>query len=698
MSISPNPKLKNKPATVLSVPTNQLLVEFPDDWSALSQRYTLWRYRLSEHQDNHKRFADRYFYERFTNAYKNQFDQPFYFYTFDTPAAALYTLAPHGQQPEPWFYPFGTKAQPEEICGEVVAPDEVRPHILLKLLVALCFYEASPNDQERRVCQSKFYLRVKGKSGNNFLTVVEVKPTVEQENTVPYPLTLTVEANYFAKARSAEDRTNTALGAYYELFDSQGHTYFRQLRPSQVTTFEGDLYQRKMLPGKRAQADWHNDGDKANTNKYKESRSYLVHHVQERLTEFMNRYGFRVKAAEEPMERQLNRKELLPLQRFNAIQVLDNRLNKSATGIEKYLDWLVTFAFPASNGATTLPFELVESTAIDATKPLLVLNDTDKSAFGYTDDKPNLLTEHGIEDPYKSLYKALPGVIKQSLNVNPNRAEEFSQPQDYLNYSLISSSQPKPEAATAADKKAANEFKSLARNLEVCLSELWLKWVISAKADDGLPASSSLPFLAHLSDEWGFITEDLLLYFEQGSIQFADLTTPVGKKLLKERFTAWSEIKKQFMTRTHKTAEKADIALRTTHFVLIGREVMEIERTSIMAMPNWPIIKAIKAEDPTKSARTKQAIGIYAGGVWYSPQTNRYVVSGTESSAGKEARGHHIYQVHPYSTVEPKHLSTLISLLTVTFVRKNRFTVWPYPFDLIRLHQELNTSTSLSHS
>lgn len=327
-----------------------------------------------------------------------------------------------------------------------------------------------------------------------------------------------------------------------------------------------------------------------------------------------------------------------------------------------------------------------------------MLNDTDKTAFGYIDDKPNLLTEHGIEDPYQSLYKALPDVIKQSLNVNSNRAEEFAQPEDYLNYNLTATSQPKTEVATAADKKAANESKSLCRNLEVCLSELWLKWVISAKADNGPPASSSLPFLAHLSDEWGFITEDLLLYFERGNIQFADLTTPVGKNILKERFTAWSEIKKQFMIRTHKSAEKADIALRTSHFVLISREVMEIERTSIMAMPNWPIIKAIKAEDPTKSVRTKQAIGVYAGGVWYSPQTNRYVVSGTESSAGKEAKGHHIYQVHPYSIVEPEHLSTLISLLTVTFVRKNRFTVWPYPFDLIRLHQELNASTNSSYN
>ncbi|RZJ86267.1 MAG: hypothetical protein EOO60_13650 [Hymenobacter sp.] len=179
MPTSSDHPVKFRPAAVLSVPTNQLHVEFPADWSRLLEHYTLWRYPLSERQNGYAHSADKRFYERFTNAYKNQFDHPFYFFFYDT-TATLYTLLPHGQHPEPWSYSFGN-ADPEPISAEIIAPDEVRPHVLLKLMVALCFYEASPNDQERRVCQSKFYLRVRGKSGGNFLTVVEVKPTVEQE-------------------------------------------------------------------------------------------------------------------------------------------------------------------------------------------------------------------------------------------------------------------------------------------------------------------------------------------------------------------------------------------------------------------------------------------------------------------------------------------------------------------------------------
>lgn len=699
MPTSSDSASKNRPAAVLSVPTNQLHVAFPTDWSRLLQHYTLWRYQLSERQNSYARNADKRFYERFTNAYKNQFDHPFYFFFYDTPAT-LYTLIPHGQQPEPWSYSFGDAA-PEPIHAEIIAPDKLRPHVLLKLMVALCFYEASPNDQERRVCQSKFYLRVRGKSGGNFLTVVEVKPTVGQEVS-PYPLTLTVEANLFAKVRSAEDKAYTAIGAYYELFDSQGHTYFRQLRPNQVASFAGDLYQRKTLPGKKAQADWHNDGDKVNADKYKESRSYLVWHVQQRLLSFLARYDFHATMAAESMERQANRKELLPLQRFPSIQVIDNRLNKEGVSIARYLTWLTGHIFQASGGAIKLPFALVELGAIDATKPLLVLNDTDKSAFGYTDDQANLLTEQGIEDPYQVLYRRLPGVVKQSLNVNPNRAEDFTQPQDYLTYTLADASllaraeQEDEVSATPADKASAKELKGLTRNLEVCVSELWLKWVIAGQTD-GL-SSSNLPFLTQLSEEWGFVADNLLLYFQQGNLQFADLNTPAGKLLLRERFSPLHEIKSHFMTRTRKTSEKADVALRNAYFVLIGKKVVEIERTAVMAMPNWSVIKPIKDADPTRSARTQQAIGVYAGGVWYNAQAHCYVVSGTESSAGKEAHGHHLYQLHAYGVVEPAHLETLIAMLTVTFVRKNRFTVLPYPFDLIRLHRELNSTLNLLYA
>jgi hypothetical protein len=421
--------------------------------------------------------------------------------------------------------------------------------------------------------------------------------------------------------------------------------------------------------------------------------------VQERLIPFMNSYGFRVSAAEEFMYSQPVQATALPLQRFEAIQVVDQRLNKEKVSTDMYMGWLAEHRFPTSDGLIELPFVPVEVDKINPNKPLLVILDAGASAFGYDEDTKalNLLSAQGIVDPYVALYKSIPQVVKQSLNVNYNKTEDFIVATDYLHYHIpVSSLRPKTKAywkATVEERLTADRLSSLKRNLEVCLTELWLKWVIAGKAECS-KENSCLPYLSRLSDEWGFVTDNLLLYFEHSNIVFADLATPEGKKILKGRFTAWSEIKKHFMKRTLKDEEKAEQALPNVHFVLIGKNVLEIECTKTMAMPNWPIIKAIKAQDASKSARSREAIGVYAGGIWYNGETNRYIVSGTESSAGKEERGHHLYQIHQYGPVEKSNLSTLISLLTVTFVRKNRFTVFPYPFDLLRLHRELIAQSS----
>jgi hypothetical protein len=673
----------------LQVLTNQLYIEFPNNWTQLLEGYSIWRYRLSEAQDRHRRFADKNFYGRFTNAYKNQFDRPFYYYTFDEPQAALYSLLPHGHQPEPWLYRFGSEStvQAEEIVGEIIAPDEAQPHVLLKLMMALCFYEASPNDRDRRVCQSKFYLRVKGKAGDKFFTAVEIKPSVADHED-GYLMTLAVEAGMFAKVRSADDRTHTETGTYYELFDSRGQTYLRQIRPEQVAQFTGDLYKPFPLKGKKAKAVWHTDRVS-----YKESRSYLVRHVQERLMTFMATYGFRLVAAEETMHRQPTLNVPLPLQRLERIQVYDNRLNTDHVPIVTYLNWLNAYQFPTGGGLVALPFELVGLDHIDRNRPLLVLQDAGAAAFSREDPADiGLLAAQGIEDPYQVLYKRLPEVVKQTLNVNLNQVDDFAVAADYLRYSFVASSlRPNTNAykeASVEQQAKAKQALPLGRNLEVCLSELWLKWVVTGKVICS-PSMSCLPYLSQLGNEWGFMTDNTLLFFANGAVQFADLDQPEGRKVLRERFMAYSELRKWYMARTRYNEKKTDINLPKTNFVLVGNDALELECTPVMAMPNWPVINAIKAEDAAKSARSREAIGVYAGGIWYGEAGNRYIVSGTESSAGTEERGHHIYHIHQLGQIGQSYLSTLRSLLTVTFVRKNRFTVLPYPFDLIRLHREL---------
>jgi hypothetical protein len=718
-------RLPSKPMPVkeILVATNQLHITPPTDWAALLGKYSIWRYRLSEEQNRFRRFADKQFFSRFTNDYKNKFDQPFYFFTFDQPGASLYTLLPTEAVPHPWHYHFGQPQEvaPQEIIAERVSPDELKPQVLIKLMLALCFYENGSSERERRVCQSKFYLRVKGRADGKYLTAVLIEPKVD-ELFETHTLTLKVEANTFERIEPAKASSYAHLGAYFELFESRGHTYLRQLRPNQVATFTRELYQQRSFAGQHTQADWHHNGSAKHPQQYQESRSYQVRHVQERLRSFLTRYGFGVTLAEEPMQRQKPSRETLPLHRLPTVQVVDNRLNQEDVPTADYLAWLNTHPFTQGKTRHTLTFELVEPGKVDATRPVLALLDADRSAFETTNQQLGLLALAGHQDPYRALYQKLPAVVKQSLNMNPNAVEDYTVAEDFLRYEAPAAvappasgpaateefaepTEPVPAAETAPETeeekharlkaaRTAKQAKNLALKLDVCLSELWLKWVIAGKASTEA-SSPALPLLHLLTNEWGFITNNWLLYFEGGAPCFADVDTPEGKRLLKARFTSWSELKQRFLSRQPKYAslepgdEKAEGALRKAHFVLIGRTALEIEQTDAIAMPNWPVIEMIKAAEPGASARSLTALGVYAGGVWASPQGHRYIVSGTTSSQGVEPRGHHVYQVHPNASVSAGQLATLCALLTVTFVRRNQFTVWPYPFDLLRLHQEM---------
>ncbi len=441
------------PVKEIMVATNQLHIKPPTDWAALLGKYSLWCYRLSDEQNRFRKFADGRFFSRFTNDYKNKFDQPFYFFTFDQPGASLYTLLPAEAVPRPWYYHFGNPQEvaPQEIIAERVSPDELRPHVLLKLMLALCFYENGPSERDRRVCQSKFYLRVKSQASGKYLTAVEVQPVVEERHT-SHTLTIKVEANTFERIEPAKVSSYAHLGAFYELFESRGHTYLRQLRPSQVATFTRELYQQRTFTGQRTQADWHHNGSAKHPQQYQESRSYQVRHVQERLSRFLTRYGFSVAIAEEPMQRQKPSKETLPLHCLPVVQVVDNRLNQAAVPVADYLRWLNAHLFTQGKTKHTLPFELVEAGKVDATRPVLALLDADRPAFETTDRQLGLLALAGHQDPYRLLYAKLPAAVRQSLNVNPNAVEDYTVAEDFLRYDApVSIVPPSDDQVVVAD-------------------------------------------------------------------------------------------------------------------------------------------------------------------------------------------------------------------------------------------------------
>lgn len=713
----------------LDVLTNQLHLRFPPTWERLQSRYTLWRYYLSERQNNYRCFADKkWFYARFTNSYKNLCERPFLFFGHDeltpgTKTGALYTLLPVGETPREWRYRFGTS---EDLAPEVISVEEANPaklptHVLIKLLLALSFYEAAPDPETaHRVCQSTFYLVPKAKNDTRFLTAVRFDPRVSGP---PHDcmLRLDVAAQFFGRVDGPGALDYTTPNVYYELFVSQGRSYLRQVRPNAVHGFTKTKYRRITSAKKRPQVDWHRDSSSTDAKNWQRTRAFLVRHVQEQLADFLPQFGVEVQFPTERMTKLPVRALSLPIQQLAPVQVVDNRITQADAHTTQYVAWLNSY--PALLNAsqtgisTTSAFELVTPETVSTTRPLLVLNDASRAAFAppalqsSTNDEENdskgsadadtlgLLAAHGFTDPYWALYNRLPGVVKQSLNVNLNDVDDFEQPADYLTYPA-----PQPAASlargsaivsatetTQTDTEAQDTREALDRSLEVCLTELWLKWVLAGKA--GPLNDTTLPLFSSWTT-WGFVHGGMLLYTENDRICFADLDDPAGIAELNKRFPKWSAIKKRFRERTFKkTDEEAEPGLRNAHFVLLPQRYIEIEQTKVIAMPNWPAFQAAKALNPSGSAKSREAIGVYAGGIWYDKDTHRYVVSGTQSSNGREAHGHHFYQLHCNGLVSPEDITVLLQLLSVTFVRNKRYTVWPYPFDLLRLHSEIAQQT-----
>jgi hypothetical protein len=678
--------MKKIPATkttlTIQVLTNQLYIQLPKNWSKLLSKYTVWKYQLSQYQKNFSQYSDKRFYERLTNAYKNEFDQPFYYFTYDKPFPALYTLKPKSEGARAWKYPFGEKV--EEITGLEVAPDEIAPHILLKLMMALCFYETGTKERAQRVCQSKFFLFLKGSQTGRYITAVEIKPSVtDLEN--GHVMTLKTDATWLKKDDLQKDTIFSNTGAYYEKFVSDGMTYLRQIRPDQVRNTNTDIFSTTTLTGKKVQANWHSDG----TN-FKESRSFLLRHFQERFSNFLKSYDFETRFVEETMSRLAVKAMTLPLHKLPKVQVIDNRVNTGSVLFKNYIDWMSNYNFSSTDeDDVRLSFEEVGLETLNSQSPLLALIDVQSGAFGEDEDgKPRLLSAVGINDPYKILYSKLPYHIKQSINVNLNDVEEFVNHEHYLAYEFPVNSKNKNSQPCAEDLDRIQQLHQLSRNLEVCLTEIWLKWLVSEKLPSHL-ADGCLPHWEIFADGWGFMNDNILLYFEKNSVKFADLSKPEGKKVLKEKFISQGEIKERYMARTNTREDQMDKKLPKAYLVFVGKQLLEIVSTDVIAMPNWPVIMEIKANDPKTSARSRVALGVYSGGVWFDLQAQRYVVSGAYSSKGTEKRGHHFYQIHSYDNFQPAQFLQLISMLAVKFVRKNQYTVLPYPFDLIRLKREL---------
>lgn len=635
------------------ITTNNFLVNRSVDFAKLRSEFRLMKYTLSKEQDNYRRYSDSFFYARFTNSYKETFDSPFYYHTY----SGLYALLPINSHVKKWSFEFD---ELEEVSYEEIAFDQLELHILVKLLTALFFY----NDSERtkRVCQNRFFMVGKNRESKVTAVRIEVKEVQDSGEITEFHIA-SPATKFLKRPVSKIKREYLQKDTYYELVIKEDVSYLRQIKPSKVVDFTGNIYSDNIpFKTERAHLDWYSDRN------YKESKSFLVHSFKTRFLKFLQYYGLQA-VSKSSLFTRLDKIEntLLPIQNLKNVVVFDNRLNKSVP-VSRYLNLMQRAV------GDKLKIELTE-TVIDG-RPILLIQDCEKQDFKNNDtneETPGVL-HSGFDDPYKAFYVKYPDVPKQSINVNTNNGSDYKIAEDYLNYAYF-------------DEESEKVFNM---KFEVCLNELYLKSIIIKEHEiiynEGLPFISDHPELS----EWGFIQHKHLVHFENGKLKFNDLTTKAGKEVLSQRFIRWSEIVNAFKTRRpFLKDEDLEDKIHKSAFIVAKNDIVEIERLDEAVLPEIDKIKEVKGDDPKMSARGRELITSYSGGIWHNEIDNTYVVGSPHSMNSKESRAQHVYKIHKYQADSTFDLKLLVKLLCVKFVRNRQFTVYPYFFDLLRLYREL---------
>jgi hypothetical protein len=637
-----------------NITTNNFLVNKHVDFKKLRSEFRLIKYTLSKQQDSYRRHSDNFFYARFTNSYKETFDSPFYYHTY----SGLYALLPINSHVKKWLFEFD---ELEEISSEEIAFDELELHILVKLLTALFFYNDS--EKTKRVCQNRFFIVGKNRESKVTAVRIEVKEVHDSGEIAEFHIA-SPATKFLKRPVSKIKKEYLQKNAYYELVIKEDVSYLRQIKPSKVVGFTGNIYSDNIpFKTERAHLDWYSDRN------YTESKSFLVHSFKRRFLEFLQYYGLQAFSKSSLFTR-LDKIEntLLPIENLKNVVVFDNRLNKSVP-IRRYVDLMQDAV------GDSLKLELTEN--VRNGYQVLLIQDCEKQDFKSDDptgdETPGVLRS-GFEDPYKAFYLKYPNVPKQSINVNTNSGSDYKIAEHYLNYTYF-------------DDESERVFKI---KIEVCLNELYLKSIILNESE--VATSGGLPFISDYPEllEWGFVQHKHLLHFVNGRLKFDDLSSKTGKEVLSQRFIRWSEIVNAFkMRRPFLKDEDIEDKIHRSAFIVRKNDIIEIERLEEAVLPEIDKIKEVKGEDPKTSARGRELITSYSGGIWHNEADYTYVVGSPHSMNSKESRAQHVYKIHKYQENSTFDLKLIVKLLCVKFVRNRQFTVYPYFFDLLRLYREL---------
>lgn len=683
-------------------PVNPEAISF----DALRQRYRLLAYRFPTFFKF--KSADKNLYVKLIAEYKRTLDYPFYFFTHDKPAS-FYVLVPHDEPEVPALKLHAlneAEATPAVLDFEDFRAADRLP-VLVKLLLAEYFWTAS--ERERRICQPAFFTHALAPptAKSTWHTVVEID--LHEARPVPGQLpefNLVPHARHFQLVDKTKLDTQTEshflLNPYYEKV-SLDRVYFRQLRTDRVLSCPNEIWQPVSTRNRKkpAQLPWFNYRDATG-----QTKGRIAFELQERFVAHLNdRLGAGVARAKTYTPPATFKSKIvpsaslapsgLPIRWLRTVYVLDNRLRDAdgtllhakAAGERAWTlaDAVRTFndAFRPAYGVT---FAALDRTELhpDFDGVVLVLQDVRADDFVKEDEETGqeawqFLGEAGFTDPKPALYRSFPNVAKQSLTVNPTptrtrSGEERFQAAHYLAYFDYA----RPEA------------ENLRHEMAVCLNELFLKKLLLRGGEITDPAVN-LPGFSSANYPGGgaerlracaWMHDAVFLSVENRRFAFAELSTPEGKRQrrgwLAERGLAWDELENRLLEDVPEKDQERN--LRQRHFVFGPGYALEIKDTEERVL--FPYDPA----RPTQTRSKTTTAGMV--GIGYLPAEQKYFVGSAEGMRSTEERAVHLRQLEFWQG-QPPHLDDLLETLAARFVRNGQHTVYPYPFDLIRLWAEL---------
>lgn len=490
----------------IKMQTTTFIVDMPVDYDILSQSFKLVRYTVPQKFRELPKNETNDAFRRIHTAVK-ALNQPYYFFSYDKPNPGIYVLYRQGDEILPLPLEFLCD---DTLPRNLVAFEDLSLHIALKLILASYF---KSNRKTEFIHQGKYYIQAH--SGKYFVTCLQIELKADKPGAFSQEFKVLGQARKFTRREKDKIKEwHKTKYDYFERMPKGGQMLFRQLAPDEIDNFAGEIYTQFSSSGQKTTLDFHSQLSP------ERARGKVLYDFINNFVNYLAQYGITVRqkfrdfTEHKPKEANAN----LPLEKLGDVNLVDIRRNTRAVPIQCYQD-LLKRKYPK--------VDFINAHEIDAHTqlPLLFIQDGNKEDFL----DGGLL---GRPDPREAAYAAYPNAPKQTINVNPNKAQDFTEPIPYLEYRLI-----------CLKKKDAkqNQGKRFDLYFDVCLNQLYLKDLIfnQQKIIGRLPCLDTED--SHLL-HYAFIrkqtfegnSQTVMVYFRDNKLQFVDLAHPDGKKVLYE--------------------------------------------------------------------------------------------------------------------------------------------------------------------